>query len=942
MTGLLFYFHVVRSALGRDVGGVTWGLFRRKGSISDKGDSVGWPPRDDIDMRPAMLDLQCLRRALSVFVAAGTVACAGDPEPGEPRDTAPPTPATPPAAPALTSVSPTSPSSERMPTVAGTGSPEATAIVFGAPACVGELGRGPVDPQGAFAIDVSVAPDQETVFSARLLRDGLESPCSEQTVAYVHDGTPPEAPVITTADPPSPARTTMPTLTGTAEAGSEVHLFVTADCGGEPLLTVSATDAGAFSATPVFEAGTVTSVRAQAVDAAGNRSACGAPFLFEVLSETSDPSIRFPPGRSLTDQEAITVRGVVEDPTPIAGITVAGVPATSDDGFATWSATVPLALGANRVDIDVERATGAVLEDVVGVDVQREATLLREVGPLAYDGAQGRVLTVERLGDRVIAVDVATGEASVVSSATVGSGEPLLGPQGIAIDAAGDRAWVTENAGRVMEIDLATGDRTVLSGGLVGGGDVDLGRPLGIIHDAVRNRVVVTDTSLDTVIAIDLGTGDRTELTGGTATLSEPEGMAIDGNRAFLVDSREDSVVEVDLLTGARTVISDDDTGTGTTLTDPVAISVVGAGATATLIVADAIRGSLFEVDPDTGDRTRPRMDLRPELGAPSGLATRSDPDTVYVANRAPGWIVEVDRAGAGARTPLPTPGLPARPSVGEAADVVGDLAGGRFFVSDLAGRRVIEVTLATGARRVVASDGADLFSVPQGLAYDGAGDRVHVAGSNRDVIEVDLTTDTVRELGSVGGSVSGPHLGIAWDGGGNQVLFPNRGPSSILAFDGTTGDPTTLSGDGTGVGPDLRAPSGVALDASASRLFVVDQIEDRLVEVDLLTGDRTIVSDEEVGQGPDLFALSGVAWDPAQGRVMLTTGTTQDALVSVDPATGDRAIIADRSVGSGPRIDGSTGIDVLGDGVLLVAARLRGGVYAVDATTGDTVFVAR
>src|SRR5690606_32113479 len=55
--------------------------------------------------------------------------------------------------------------------------------------------------------------------------------------------------------------------------------------------------------------------------------------------------IAFPPPSSITDAPSITVNGTASLDGDIDAITVAGVAATSEDGFAHWAASVPLSVG---------------------------------------------------------------------------------------------------------------------------------------------------------------------------------------------------------------------------------------------------------------------------------------------------------------------------------------------------------------------------------------------------------------------------------------------------------------------------------------------------------------------------------------------------------------------------------------------------------------------
>jgi hypothetical protein len=117
-------------------------------------------------------------------------------------------------------------------------------------------------------------------------------------------------------------------------------------------------------------------------------------------------------------------------------------------------------------------------------------------------------------GGALVKVDLATGIRSVVSSSTVGSG-PAFAPFGnFAIDEANQRAlapgYEGPNSEALLAVDLNTGNRTVVSDNTVGSGP-HFQRPTLIAWDAVANRTLVVDTdSFDpTMFSVDQQ-GNRT------------------------------------------------------------------------------------------------------------------------------------------------------------------------------------------------------------------------------------------------------------------------------------------------------------------------------------------------------------------------------------------------------------------------------------------------
>ena len=63
-----------------------------------------------------------------------------------------------------------------------------------------------------------------------------------------------------------------------------------------------------------------------------------------------------------------------------------------------------------------------------------------------------------------MAVDLATGNRTIISDASTGSGPPLMGPIGLGLNLALGRAMVTDTIlHQVVAVDLATGDRELWS-----------------------------------------------------------------------------------------------------------------------------------------------------------------------------------------------------------------------------------------------------------------------------------------------------------------------------------------------------------------------------------------------------------------------------------------------------------------------------------------------
>jgi hypothetical protein len=231
---------------------------------------------------------------------------------------------------------------------------------------------------------------------------------------------------------------------------------------------------------------------------------------------------------------------------------------------------------------------------------------------MALDSLNNRLLLVDLTPDAVISVDLATADRTTVSSATVGTGPALGYPSGIDLDATNGRVLVADpgfggGLSALVAVDLGTGDRTILSGSGVGTGP-QFGDPWDVALDSTNNRAIVADRLEVAVLLVDLATGDRTVLsdatTGSGPSFSDPYSVALDAsrNRVIVADFGLDALLAVDLASGARSVLSDAATGSGPSFTDPVQVRIDVDGDR--VLVVGLTAQALLSVDLATGDRS--------------------------------------------------------------------------------------------------------------------------------------------------------------------------------------------------------------------------------------------------------------------------------------------------------------------------------------------------
>ncbi len=628
-----------------------------------------------------------------------------------------------------------------------------------------------------------------------------------------------------------------------------------------------------------------------------------------------------------------------------------------------WFAKIALLRQTNEILVEASDDRGRIR--TLNFAVNNELKVGLPVG-VVFDGTNNRALITDINLNAVLAADLTSGDLSLISGFGEGDGPELSDPEGIALDTANNRALVTAGpfgSKAVLAVDLATGNRTVISDANTGSGTA-LGDPQDIVLDTANNRALVVDLGLKAVLAVDLATGNRTVIsdanTGSGMALSDPVGIALDtaNNRALVVDSGLNSkaVLAVDLATGDRSVISDANTGSGTTLGSPVGIVLDTANNRA--LVTDGFFGlkAVVAVDLATGNRTMisdANTGSGAVLGDPRGIAldTANNRALVVDSGLNSKAVLAVNLATGNRTTVISDANTGSGTALGSPVGIALDTANNRALVTDgfLGLKAVVAVDLATSNRTVVSDantgSGTALLGDPVGIALDTANNRALVTDRFLGLMAVDLATGN-RTVISDANTGSGIALrfpeGIALDTANNRALVTagSFGLKAVLAVDLATGDRSVISDANTGSGTALGSPVGIALDTANNRALVTDGFFGlkAVVAVDLATGNRTMIT----GSGTALGDPRGITLDTANNRA-LVTDSLLDAVVEVDLATGDRTVISDANTGSGAPLSFPMGIalDTANDRALVVDFGLDA-LLVVDLPSSDRVIVSR
>ena len=297
-----------------------------------------------------------------------------------------------------------------------------------------------------------------------------------------------------------------------------------------------------------------------------------------------EDTCRVGPARSVSEVDAsdaqrgcvydeITVAGQASDSSAISGILVNGAPATSSDGFLNWSAVVPLVAGINELVVETQDVLGHRDTSAASavVDLRYPEKSLNEPSYVAYDAARDRALVVVGITSRsVITVDLDSGSTAPF----VELSEDVWGITGIAVDAIADRALLLSGGGGgyvLYAADLETGNLTVLTDNTTGTGPA-IERVNALAVDSDGQRAIIAHEPYDqhwaALTEVDLATGNRTRIADSTHG-SGPDpglnfgylgGLAVDfaGDEAY-VGSYEvgsgNSIMSVDLTTGDRSTL---------------------------------------------------------------------------------------------------------------------------------------------------------------------------------------------------------------------------------------------------------------------------------------------------------------------------------------------------------------------------------------------------
>jgi hypothetical protein len=746
-------------------------------------------------------------------------------------------------------------------------------------------------------------------------------------------------------------------------------------------------DGGAFSAvtSPWALAGLADgahTISVRAIDPAAHADPTPATFAWQIDTIAPTARVVFPSSSSYSDGTQIHVRGTAQDAHSLVSVRVNGVSATSTDGFAHWSAVVPLAIGENPFVVNVTDDFGNTNPSAAAVTVTNRGVVVNEVMSLALDAAGGRLLATDperrallasRLGDRYV---------SVISDASHGTGPAFQQPSGLALD--GTRALVTDTSlDSLVAVDLATGNRTQVSAPT---GQVDLIVSSPLAYHAPTQRAYVGTLS-GTIVEIDLANGGaRTVISGGGlgsgTVLSNIRGIALDSStgttRLLVADGAAHAIIAVDLSTGNRSIISygapadpNNLIGTGPAVyaLGQLAVDVAGHRVLVPDVSPSAFVGRLFSIDLVTGNRTvltASTSDV--EIHFASSVAFDPAAGHVYFGMPERGRVFRYDVASTQV-----TPFVDSNVGSGyvlnypygvllESVSGIPSLYSTTRYPSPTTYRTDVSNGVRFGVSNHLGPTGLPTYGDSSNIVMD---TRASTPGKamfldtdlNNPVMNlrgIDLITGALSMIASAPFPDYQFMSRMAPDFDNNRVIVglrrPSGGSGSIVAMDLTTGGLTTLASLSVGNGPPMYQIGAVAAVPSTfgTTARVLVGTDDNLLAVNG-QGDRSFISAAaNIGSGPAMVRIDDMVVDFPGNRALVASGLSQ-AMQWVDLTTGNRTMVTGRNpsdqsvVGSGPALFGRP-VHLATDLEANIAyvTSMQTIILAVDLESGDRVILSR
>ncbi|MFK8137608.1 MAG: YncE family protein [Bdellovibrionales bacterium] len=496
----------------------------------------------------------------------------------------------------------------------------------------------------------------------------------------------------------------------------------------------------------------------------------------------------------------------------------------------------------------------------------------------------------------IFSVDIATGNRQVVTSlaSAIGTG-PDFGIFTRAITMGPNDGFLyalDRSNGAILKIDLSTGNRSVVSDNSVGTG-VTISSLTDFVYDPTTGDFYVSDTGNNSIYRIAIDTGNRTDISisglGSGTSLQAPTGINIsaDGQIIYVFDSSLSSLFGIDISSGNRTLISADaNISTNSRLrldkTKTNAYTISSSSDSISMVsIVGATHDFFYTASIGSGDA----------MVSPDGLFLNSSESKAYTVDPVMGRLHEIDIA-TGQKT-IRKAGL-SRPT-----SVFVNLADDLAYILDTDDDSIDSISLPGGIKTSVANSslGSGLdFSFADSMAIAASGAKAYVIDADSDFLaEVDLSTGdrtTISNSSTGSGTMFGAPLGLVLNSSESLVYTADFNSDEVFEINLSSGDRRVISSSVIGTGVDFTQLTDITISNDDSTLYVAENTDDLVIAVDVSTGNRSIISGSGVGEGPQFGRVRSV-FPSTDSNFIYVIDDWVDTLFKVDLRNGNRLAIS-------------------------------------------------
>lgn len=516
---------------------------------------------------------------------------------------------------------------------------------------------------------------------------------------------------------------------------------------------------------------------------------------------------------------------------------------------------------------------------------------------LAFDSTGSHLYVADGSAHQIRVIDLGTSQMSTVAGSVtegwqdgVGSAATLCYPKSLAIDPTDTKLYFADTCDfdLVRVVDLASHEvATVAGSATMLNFDDGVGASAGfsdlrsITIDSTGSNLYTSEANRCIVRKVEIGSATVTTIVGkasdcsltnakGTsARLNFPIGLAVVGNSLYIADSGNEEVRKFALDTNEVTTCAGDKNPA--TFNDPVNAASDGTY----LYVVDKNNNAIRKVSMDSGYTTTLAgtgawgalngAASSANFNFPSGIAHSGS--RLYVADAANHEIRTIDLLTNQVTTLAGSQGNKgATDGAGTAAlfnapqGLVADPKGENLYVTDQSNHEIRKIVITTGQVTTFAGapesgfiDGvgtAARFNMPANIAVDAKGTTLYVTDASNDAIrQIDIASVKVTTIagsptvGNTDGIGAAARFDTPWGivTDGSSLYVADAANGIIRKIDLATSAVSLLCGrrlfdyeDGTCAKALFQMPAGLALDATATWLYVCESAENQIRRVRL------------------------------------------------------------------------------------------------------------